>query len=116
MQLRGWDIEVCDTVLPASIRNGSCYIDAAAAGPDAPQACMPTAMKTTRPAAPPHPPARKPQVFNMDEALILDQPGNGATPVYVPGFLAQKLRPHQKQGVQFLYNVRLHSSNSFILE
>ena len=106
MQLRGWDVEVCDPVSPASIHNGSCYIDTAA-GVAPPAACLPapTAMKPTRAGPPSRPPQRKQQTFNLEEALILDQPGEDAAPVYVPAFLARKLRPHQRQGVQFLYNV-----------
>jgi hypothetical protein len=62
-------------------------------------------MKPTRTGPPSRPPAKKPQAFNLEEALILDQRGCDAAPVFVPGYLARKLRPHQQQGVQFLYNV-----------
>ena len=95
---------------PASIHNGSCYIDTAA-GAAPPSVCplLPTAMKPARAGPPSRPPQRKQQAFNLQEALILDQPGEDAALVYVPAFLARKLRPHQQQGVQFLYNVWLYS-------
>lgn len=111
LQVRSWDIEVCDAVSPASIHNGSCYIDAAAESAP-PPVRLPAPAKLPACSAPTsRPQPRKPQAFKLEGALILDEPSEGGSPAFVPEFLARRLRPHQERGVKFLYNVRTHCSS-----
>lgn len=110
IQVGNWDIEVCEPVPPASIHTGSCFIASAAALAQA--ACMtaqPVKKARVVSSGAALAPAHKPRVElkNLEGELVLQEAaeGSNAGPVYVPAFLAKKLRPHQEQGVRFLFNV-----------
>lgn len=101
-------MEISDAISPRSIHNGSCYVNATSVPPQVSNmnaiVCskVQATCKVARLAvAQQQPPAQ-------DGALVLQEGSDHPTKsrVVVDAFLARKLREHQKQGVQFLYNVR----------
>eukprot|EP00892_Ulva_mutabilis_P003145 jgi/Ulvmu1/12831/UM098_0013.1 len=106
LQAGNWDIEIGEAISPDSILSGSCYVNAAPSHQNVATVTaiartkVQAATKTARVAAPLQ------QAPAQEGALVLQEGSDagGTSRVVVDAFLARKLREHQKEGVQFLYN------------
>lgn len=106
IQAGNWDIEINDGISPDSVLNGSCYVNAASLHQQPiitaiARAKVHATSKVVRAST-------QPQAQVQEGALVLQEVigSTGSSRVVVDAFLARKLRQHQKEGVQFLYNVR----------
>ena len=127
LQLGNWDVEVDNPVPTASLINGSAFLGSnappiATVATKRPMLAPPTARQmqplTRRPGA-----AVAPARANANGeaasavpagAHLLQSGTDGGKAVYIDAFLVKHLRPHQIEGVQFLYDVRSPRHLSFV--
>jgi hypothetical protein len=120
-QLGNWEVEVDDAVPPASILSGAAFLSSVPAAEPASTIARASMAKAlaSKPvnaafgvrhvgAAPTAqaPAQAAPEVKPLPAgAHLLHEVAEGR-PVYIDAFLVKSLRPHQLEGVRFLYNVR----------
>jgi hypothetical protein len=118
VQIGSWEVEVDESIPPASVHSGACFVAAASLGHQ-PSTAVPAPVRLPgRPfmgagAKRPLPAGThvRTDAAQLPEGALELVPAAVAPSgcaMFVDTFLARKLRPHQVEGVRFLFNVRTH--------